>query len=186
LGFNKGNKTMEKDDVVTLFIGIFIGLILLSMYLGRIDWDISASIIIAIFALALTVWQGMSVRTHNIISVKPYLRFSCIRGNDSWELKLDNSGLGPAFIHYIEPQLNDKPVDADEFTEYFENNFPDYAGEVKVALVGSAIPANQSITIVSIGFSQNNSTAKQLTKIVGMRVKYTSAYGEEFIQSSCD
>lgn len=177
---------MKKSDVVTLFIGIFIGLILLSMYLGRVDWNISSSVIVAICALVLTVWQGMSVREHNIISVKPNLKFSCIRGNDSWELTLANLGLGPAFIHDFEPQLNDKLVDANEFNEYFQKRFPDRAGEVRVKLIGHAIPANQSVTIVSIGFSQNESTAKELTEIVGMSVKYTSAYGEEFIESSSD
>lgn len=177
---------MKKSDVVTLFLGIFIGLILLSMYLGRVDWNISSSVIVAICALFLTVWQSISVRKHNIISVKPKLKFSSTRGDDSWELRLENLGLGPAFIYDLELQLNDELVDADEFNKYFKNRFKDGGGEVRVKLNGYAIPANNGVTLVVVGFSRNETIGEELTKIVGMSVKYTSSYGEEFIESSSD
>jgi len=162
---------MKKSDVVTLSLGIFIGLILLSMYLGRVDWNISSSVIVAICALLLTVWQGVAVRKHNIISVKPKLKFSCTRGDDSWELILENLGLGPAFIYDFELQLNDKFVDADEFSKYFKNRFKDGGGEVKVKLIDYVIPANKSITLVVVGFSRNETIGEELTKIVSMYVK---------------
>jgi len=145
-------------------------------------WSTMATLVVALCALALTIWQGISARQHNIISVKPKLKFSAITGTVSWELTLHNLGLGPAYIQEMKWHIDGKSVGPIEFNDYFQNRFSDKAGEVRLDLSDYAIPANQRVTMVAVGFSHNTDIAQELTNLISMSVKYTSAYNEVFIE----
>ncbi|MGU9963397.1 MAG: hypothetical protein ACNYPD_04735 [Candidatus Halichondribacter symbioticus] len=69
----------------------------------------NAAIIVAVLALLLTVWQGMEIRKHNRLSMRPLLNISWY---DGWhdarddgmirgELKISNNGLGLAIIKKV-------------------------------------------------------------------------------------
>ncbi|MBL4871017.1 MAG: hypothetical protein JKX72_08690 [Robiginitomaculum sp.] len=61
------------------------------------------AVIIALCAVLLSVWQGMATRQHNKLSAMPHLDMS-LRGYDGADmrgLRVDNAGLGPAFIKEV-------------------------------------------------------------------------------------
>ena len=61
------------------------------------------AVIIALCAVLLSIWQGMATRQHNKLSAMPHLDMS-LRGYDGANmrgLRVDNAGLGPAFIKEI-------------------------------------------------------------------------------------
>lgn len=54
--------------------------------------------IIALSAMATTVWQGFLTRRHNRLSVRPMLRVDRIIAENKASLLLANRGVGPAII----------------------------------------------------------------------------------------
>lgn len=56
------------------------------------------AIFVAFLALFISVWQGCEQRNHNRLSVKPLLTFDEVTIDKQREIKLSNSGLGPAII----------------------------------------------------------------------------------------
>ena len=93
---------MNKKDTVTFGLGVFVGLIILSMYFGGINWDIDASAIIATCAVFVAVWQGRSARLHNKLSVQPYLARHSLTTSNNISMEITNKGLGTAFVTDIE------------------------------------------------------------------------------------
>lgn len=65
-----------------------------------INWEKYAalsSMFVAVFALAISIWQGYTMKEHNKLSLRPYLETEL--NNDeagSWELFINNHGMGPA------------------------------------------------------------------------------------------
>lgn len=68
-----------------------------------ISTESRAAIIVAICAVAISVWQGYETRKHNRLSTKPIILYE-------WEVKegqksgiyIQNNGLGPAVLTDIE------------------------------------------------------------------------------------
>lgn len=60
--------------------------------------------IVAISAVAISVWQGQLMKRHNELTVRPYFNFTrnFNTTEDIFEIQLANQGYGPAiFIEYI-------------------------------------------------------------------------------------
>lgn len=62
-----------------------------------------SSILIATFALILTIWQGCEMKTNYRLSVTPKLMFSYMNYNieKGFDISMRNSGIGPAIIDDI-------------------------------------------------------------------------------------
>lgn len=71
------------------------------------DWNLKAdslvafaSMIVAVLALGVTVWQGLVTRRHNRLSVEPFLTWSVSRTFDeegaTFVFAIENRGIGPA------------------------------------------------------------------------------------------
>jgi hypothetical protein len=69
-----------------------------------------ASTVIAICALALTVWQGIQTRKHNRLSCKPFLTTWIGKDlkNNFYSVDLINNGLGPAVIENFTIKVDDE------------------------------------------------------------------------------
>ncbi|OEK04190.1 hypothetical protein [Roseivirga misakiensis] len=61
-----------------------------------------AIVVIAVCAVVVSVWQVSIAQRHNRLSVRPYLNFfSGWATEDTWALKLQNEGIGPAIIKSV-------------------------------------------------------------------------------------
>ncbi|MFY0593005.1 MAG: hypothetical protein JXQ92_10180 [Roseivirga sp.] len=59
-------------------------------------------VIIAVCAVVVSAWQVEIAQRHNKLIVRPYLNFfSGWATEDSWALKLQNEGIGPAVIKSV-------------------------------------------------------------------------------------
>lgn len=57
------------------------------------------SMLVALCALATSIWQGSSMQEHNRLSLRPYLETEINSKDDgSWELFINNNGMGPAQV----------------------------------------------------------------------------------------
>lgn len=80
-----------------------------------------AAIIVAVAAIAVSLWQGIDNRRHNRLSVKPKLQivFRADPQGDA-EIILRNDGLGPASIRNFEVKLDNKLLDKVSLSAIFE------------------------------------------------------------------
>lgn len=68
-----------------------------------------AGLIVAVFALYLTISENRASRTHNRLSVTPHLQFSSAMRPDVSAIKLENSGSGPAIVQSFELFYDNEP-----------------------------------------------------------------------------
>ena len=85
------------------------------MQLEPSDWIAISGGIIALLALGLTLWEAHLIRHHNRLSVRPVLTFSLnidhtSEIHDFVGVRLNNKGLGPAFIRRILFYSDDKQI----------------------------------------------------------------------------
>lgn len=67
-----------------------------------INWEkytALSSMLVAVCALVISIWQSYSIQQHNKLSLRPYLEaeFNTSKGG-GWELYINNQGLGPAQV----------------------------------------------------------------------------------------
>lgn len=69
-----------------------------------------ASAAIALTALAVAIWQGILMRRHNRLSLRPHLTFRQMmsEANPQFSLELLNNGLGPAIIRRFQVLIDGK------------------------------------------------------------------------------
>lgn len=67
-----------------------------------INWEkytALSSMLVAVCALVISIWQSYSIQQHNKLSLRPYLEveFNYDQGG-SWDLYIHNQGMGPAQV----------------------------------------------------------------------------------------
>ena len=62
------------------------------------DWTAIAAGVIALCALAVSIWQGHLARQHNRLSFRPLLEIWCDATRTKLHLNIKNCGTGPALI----------------------------------------------------------------------------------------
>ena len=148
-----------------------------------------ASIIIAVVALVVAVWQGVITRRHNRLSVTPYLVVACMvkSRKPQIELSLANRGLGPALIRKIRVKIDGEYVsnNVDLWLEHLKTlDIPWEYSQVDFPHEGSFIAADskQSLLVVEINNDNFNSLElyKQLKERFQIEIDYESIYGEEY------
>jgi hypothetical protein len=71
------------------------------------------SVVIALAALGVSVWEGVENRRHSRLSVRPLLRIDCMgMRQPPISITLINSGVGPAIVKSFEVRVDGKPVDS--------------------------------------------------------------------------
>jgi len=82
------------------------------MQFNNSDYIAIASAIVALCALGTSLWQGYVTRTHNVLSVRPYLDLliSQKRG-EPFGIEIQNNGTGPAILISIIAIVNGKSYD---------------------------------------------------------------------------
>ena len=157
-----------------------------------------SAMIIAISSIAISIWEGITMRNHYHLSIQPRLDyFFDIEGfpdddktNFSTAVyKVKNNGLGPAVITNIEYFIDEKKIDtgSDEnkdiiFDELF--NFDNIAGRgYSTLLIGQTIPMNETLTIYEYAFMTKEAFKRQSMEFYNrfsFIIKYKSLYDEHF------
>lgn len=150
-----------------------------------------ASAIIALCALALTLWQIVVTRCHNKLSVTPHLTTwsHSDEGNNRYQIDLLNNGIGPARIKSFSIQVDGQAVDG-EGTEPIEKAlkilFPQYRYQpLYQAYVanGYMMSAKESRPLVIIQFSGPQAPKPEevnhAIRKARLIIDYESIYGDK-------
>ncbi len=78
-------------------------------------WTALGSVMMALCALLTSLWQGYALQQHNRLSVRPLFQFEAnfdksADGQISFELLVNNNGLGPARIEAMRIWFEEQPL----------------------------------------------------------------------------
>lgn len=157
------------------------------------DWlTNNASTIIAFCAFVLTIWQFKVQRTHNKLSVKPYLTTWSHRGEDDGLLRVDvlNNGIGPALIKCFKVYVDSHEVEGQDLEivrKAVKLLFPNYNYTIpynSFLSEGYMMTAKEERCLVSISFTGPNfptdAEIEHATKRVRIFISYESIYKDSF------
>jgi hypothetical protein len=153
-----------------------------------------SSVIVAVTAVCVSIWQGVVVREHSRLSVKPYITIAPslpgVGGKNG--IFIANSGVGPAFIKKAYILANGK-----EFNMAV-NNWPAILAHLNLKnscyaeswfKEGAALKSGQKITLIApttnpLGVNCPVEFLKLLSaRELSLDIEYESIYGEEFRSS---
>jgi len=155
------------------------------------------TVVFAICAMAITIWQGYLTRRHSRLSVKPHLTIDYTYSNHdfSLEYRLSNNGLGPAIITKYEMIIDEKVVPTDNFNEakqelwhLFNGTMPNFASQLKIRHINNGEALEAGKDLVLLDFSRLKGIEPDLfnydliaTKMaqIKFKVQYESFYGEK-------
>lgn len=143
-----------------------------------------ASGVIALLALATTLYQLHLFRKHNRLSVRPHLSTHTEEVNDIYKITIRNDGLGPATIdlfsiyehNILLQETGDKLI-----TRAFKHLSRCNITELEAINLPYVLPANQAINLVTLNFDSSlDSIEDYLEGHLRLKVGYKSMYGEKF------
>ena len=146
-----------------------------------------SAIIIAIASIFITFWQGIEMRNHNRLSVRPNLEMVFSVDSKSYGYQLENKGLGPAIIR-------DKAyyIDGKEAVEHGFSGLDSILSILKFTdrqLIhsslgkGRSIRAEEKLNIFKFYFLEEDDKETLIKKIytrLAIIIEYESMYGEKF------
>ena len=162
------------------------------------DWNTVtgiSSVLIALCALAYTIWQGKQTRYHNKLSLRPHLTSWTNQDVDKglYTVELMNNGLGPALIESFTIKVDGKVISGKQ-TEPIEKGlkilFPNvpYKTHQEYMAKDYSMAAKEKRTILLIQFTEPRSLIKETVEHAFNRadliIKYKSFYEEKFTYSS--
>lgn len=158
--------------------------------------------IVAITALALSLWQLLSQRKHDRLSVRPYLsagyKWHCSsdKGLKSFEVVVVNNGIGPAIIKDCFVEIDGKRIPGIgeiNFQNTIRLMFPDYEFKYNYLYLnyGYAMAVNERMKILNVSFLGPKYPSLEylkqlLTKHVDLKICYDSFYKKQPIFSSLE
>lgn len=167
-------------------------------FTDQIRWEAVAAIastVIALCALALSIWQGYLSRKHNRISVRPHLTmWNHKYHNDGlYAADIVNNGIGPAIIKCFSIKLDGKKIEGKEtepmvkLLQTLLKGF-EYDSRQSFLSPGYAMAANETRQLVKIRFKGEKKPSpifiEESFKKADIYIEYESMYGEKFWLSS--
>ena len=148
-----------------------------------------SSVVIALAALFVAVWQGITTRQHNRRSVTPHLVVvRTIKPRvPQIDIRLKNNGVGPAMLREVDVTLDGEAI-SDENCEGWPQHLrtlsiPYKYCEVDLPAEGSFIPAGYDKSLLMVETKDDDfdpfEMASQLTARLRIRLQYESIYGEK-------
>jgi len=156
------------------------------------------AILIGLFALTVSVWQGYETRNNYRLSVTPKITFYGHWRNDKMTpgVYIQNKGLGPAIITKVEVLLDGKIVDINSYGEnlfyalekaVFTSGIPQFT--LFIMLRDEVIASGENQLFIGLTEKDNNDLIiDNLNKAfsrVSLRIDYLSIYKQKFSQV-CD
>lgn len=165
------------------------------MYVGWKTIADNSSSIIALCALALTIWQAYVSRQHNKLSVLPYLTTWSHNDVDKGLFSVDilNNGIGPALIKTFQVFVDGHEVkgqDLEVIKKALKILFPNYQYSVYNSYLseGYMMAPKEIRSLLNILFSQPSlpkpEEIEHATKRVRIVISYESIYKEKLIYDS--
>ena len=152
-----------------------------------------SAMIIAITSIAVSLWEGKTMRNHYHLSVMPRLNNSfsvddSSSTNATAYFSISNNGLGPAVIISREYFVDGKKID--DSKNHFsvitlqELNFDNIAGSsFKSISKGLTIPAGANLKLFGLYFNTRESFYRQRMQLhnrFSFIIKYESLYGKNY------
>ncbi len=131
----------------------------------------AATLIVAICALVVTVWQGVVTRKHNRLSVTPVL--TLYRREIDGIIAVKNNGTGPALIISQEVYFKGEPLDEDAFQKAIPHLVD--SGHL---LPGAAIAPGDEVMLFKSATYLDGSHIELLEEL-RFRITYKSIYNEQ-------
>lgn len=149
-----------------------------------------ASAVIALCALALTLWQAAVTRSHNKLSVKPHLATwsHTDEANNRYQIDLMNNGIGPALIKSFAIQVDGQTISgegAEPMEKALKILFPQCIYHSRQAYLASGymMSEKESRPLVIIQFFDSQlpkpEEVDRATKRVRLIIDYESIYGDK-------
>lgn len=139
------------------------------------------TLVVISYQTALINHQTEMIRNEQRISVMPYLGFSVNLDYDKRvELKLNNSGLGPAFIKETKVEYNEK-VYTDNLLSFYRDYFKPTEVFYNELKSGTVIQSGETITLFGVNQSADPIVESMISGEVKFKFTYTSAYGETWV-----
>ncbi len=150
------------------------------------------ALFIALVALVVAIWQGVVMRRHNRLSVKPHLYFSIHSAlGEPAGLRVTNGGLGPAIIKSFSLGVDNKWIDDTEKGGWVEASKLLGAEKFRPVLDLGLYSPDQ---ILDSGESQyiletpkdkrttdTDQYLNEFVKRLSVKIDYESAYKETFV-----
>ena len=130
-----------------------------------------AALVVAVCALAVTVWQGVVTRKHNRLSVTPVL--TLYRREIDGIITVKNNGIGPALIISQEVYFKGEPLEEESFQKAIPNLVD--SGHL---LPGAAIAPGDEVMLFKSAAYVDGSHMEVLQEL-RFRITYKSIYNEQ-------
>ena len=130
------------------------------------------TLIIALCALAATIWQAAISRKHNKLSVRPVL--TLYRLDIDGVIYIKNNGSGPAIVKEYEIWKDGALVNEDQLPKLLPHAF-----EAPDLTIGCSIAIGEKIELVKSAAYLDNSHIPPL-QALNFRIVYESIYGEQW------
>ena len=159
--------------------------------LSSTDLIALCSVIVALSALGVAIWQAWLMRQHQILSVKPHLEVSlsaCVEGKNAFLIYFLNAGVGPAFIKsvhvkYMETSLLIQTESDMKKLICLLAGASTLKYEFHIVEANSAISSDKQLNFLAINADNQAPALMQLRaafKECEIEVNYTCLYGREY------
>ncbi len=150
-----------------------------------------ATTVIAVCALALSIWQGVNIRTHNKLSFRPHLSIWQEGASIEYDfsISIENNGTGPAmFTDYI-VNLDGKKQQGDShehLTNIFRNIFPGFEYDLNTSFYDNSylMPSGTKQLLMAVKFNPERmppmAFIDQMMDRIDITIKYNSLYNDAF------
>lgn len=148
-----------------------------------------SSAVIAVLALAATIWQAIVARNHSVLSVAPLLEHTHLTVNDQGTtVSIENCGLGPAIIQSIYFRYAGGPeqVRLDQMLNKVASLVKVVGVEIRVTTIVTPTPLLPAKPIELYSLKNFDGNNEELTKLVSLLehyhlcIDYRCMYGKEF------
>ena len=131
-----------------------------------------ASLVVALCAMVVTIWQGAIARKHNRLSVRPVLTLYRREAVDG-VIYVRNNGSGPAIVTSYELYFKDRRLSLDALDGIFPT-----VTDVPELTPGVAIAVGESVELVKAVTFLEASHVRPMQDL-RFRIVYKSIYGEK-------
>ncbi len=151
------------------------------------------TIVVAVLAFIVTIWQGWETRKHNRLSVKPLIKFGTSHDRNAREAcySYKNVGLGTAIIKVFSIYIDGIPLESliykniiDSLSNIGLYNSSDNESEIYVTIPHKEeeLSANETQEVIRYTLNTDLSDFEiiKASKRINIVIKYESVYGESF------
>ena len=155
------------------------------------DWIAISSVVVAICAFVISVWQGFLARRHAHLSARPIMESNFNSGSEAG-LEIYNAGLGPALLTNFTAIYQGTHFDLFRGSEHErllhalitnKSFFPVLSINSRVPSQYSAIAPSEVVRVLSVtsGYESTLDGIRSSFSEIKLNISYKDIYGKRFI-----